>query len=498
MSFPSDSRTNRRLTKSDYKNYLICPEELWLSKHKPELMPPFDENRAFSVEQGNLVDKFVEELFADADFQKQFKLKGKEVRFQQKMTALPSVPQDTEGGYFLCISDVTVFDPIENCYDIYEVKASKEVKSEYIDDLAFQRMVFELSGHRVRKTYLVHISPSYVFQEKIDPKAFFRLPNVSDKVEKIISKTYKEAQIALKLILSPEPEAHFKLCGNKLDCVWLHYKFEVPEYSVFNIARLRPERISELLAQNIRDIADVPNDFKLSENQRRQVTIAKNRRIEIDKKALLKEQKQWQAPFYFLDYESINLVFPPHSGMKPYDQKVFQYSLHKLKSIDDPQPEHFEYIADALTESPALLVADLVKNLKNDGGTVFVWNASFEKTRNKEMGLWHPEFAESLADINARIYDLEIPFRAGMYAHPDFKGRSSIKKVLPVLVPQLNYNDLAIQNGGMAFSTWHKLVTDTKLNTEKRTQIRTDLLEYCKLDTWAMVCIWLKINEILQ
>lgn len=68
------------------------------------------------------------------------------------------------------------------------------------------------------------------------------------------------------------------------------------------------------------------------------------------------------------------------------------------------------------------------KDLKADGGTVFVWNKSFEETRNKEMARMYPEFADFLNDVNARMYDLEVPFKSGVYIHPDFKGKSSIKK----------------------------------------------------------------------
>jgi hypothetical protein len=33
------------------------------------------------------------------------------------------------------------------------------------------------------------------------------------------------------------------------------------------------------------------------------------------------------------------------------------------------------------------------------------------------------------------------------YVHPDFRGSTSIKAVMPVLVPQLSYDDLEIKEG---------------------------------------------------
>ncbi|MBK9353675.1 MAG: hypothetical protein IPN09_06845 [Bacteroidetes bacterium] len=76
------------------------------------------------------------------------------------------------------------------------------------------------------------------------------------------------------------------------------------------------------------------------------------------------------------------------------------------------------------------------------------------------------------------------------YYNPNFKARYSIKYVLPALIPSLSYQNLNIQNGGDA-SSIYPAIKDMKLEDQEKT--RTDLLEYCKLDTLAMV----KIHEHL-
>jgi hypothetical protein len=72
------------------------------------------------------------------------------------------------------------------------------------------------------------------------------------------------------------------------------------------------------------------------------------------------------------------------------------------------------------------------------------------------------------------------------------KGSSSIKKVLPVLIPELSYDDLNIGEGGTASLTYSQLPS---MDSETREQKIKDLLEYCKQDTWAMVRIWEWIGE---
>ena len=91
--------------------------------------------------------------------------------------------------------------------------------------------------------------------------------------------------------------------------------------------------------------------------------------------------------------------------------------------------------------------------------------------------------------LNARIVDLMDVFTGQMVVHPDFKGKTSIKFVLPALVPELSYKALAIQEGGTASETWNKIVTG-ELNADAVARERKNLLEYCGLDFLAMVEIW--------
>lgn len=66
-------------------------------------------------------------------------------------------------------------------------------------------------------------------------------------------------------------------------------------------------------------------------------------------------------------------------------------------------------------------------------------------------------------------------------------------KVLSVLVPGYSYKHLAIQNGSDAVAMFVKMV-DGKCTPEEAAVIRKYLLEYCKLDTLAMV----KLHEQLE
>jgi len=89
-----------------------------------------------------------------------------------------------------------------------------------------------------------------------------------------------------------------------------------------------------------------------------------------------------------------------------------------------------------------------------------------------------------------------IPFQKKWYYTPEMKGSYSIKYVLPALVPELSYQDLEIKEGGTASSIFAKMVLGEFQGDIDKTKM--DLLEYCKLDTYAMVKILEKLKEATQ
>lgn len=88
-----------------------------------------------------------------------------------------------------------------------------------------------------------------------------------------------------------------------------------------------------------------------------------------------------------------------------------------------------------------------------------------------------------------------IPFKNKWYDDPRCNGSASIKQVLPVVVPELSYKELGIQEGGSAQRLWMEAALDGK-HPDVKEKIFSDLVEYCKLDTLAMVEIHRKLREV--
>ena len=121
----------------------------------------------------------------------------------------------------------------------------------------------------------------------------------------------------------------------------------------------------------------------------------------------------------------------------------------------------------------------------------------FEKSIIKELASIYPDLSDHLMNIHDNIKDLMIPFQQKYYYTKDMDGSYSIKYVLPALFPndpELNYKNLdLIHNGSEAMNEFAILGDYSK---DKQKEIRKALLEYCGLDTYAMVKIYYKLLEV--
>ena len=212
----------------------------------------------------------------------------------------------------------------------------------------------------------------------------------------------------------------------------------------------------------------------------------------IDTAGVSKFISSLEFPLYFLDYETSGFVIPHYLGARPYQQVPFQYSLHRLDSPGE-QLQHFEYLHDN-GQSPAEPLSKKLLSEIGTKGTVLAWFDKFEKFCNRTLADMAPEYAEGLHAVNQRMKDLRVPFANFSYVDGRFKGSTSIKNVLPVVVPSLSYKKLGIQEGGSAQRLWQQVIEGEKVSEKQK--IFADLLEYCKLDTLAMVEIYKVLEEL--
>lgn len=476
------------LTKSQFKTYLDCPMHLWAEANK--LLDPV-KNSVFLQHlgrQGYKVEDLAEQMLVEkmnANYPK-----GSSLKFQQQL----------KDGNYEAVVDVVIHNAETDTYDLYEVKSSSHAKREHGYEITFQYLLAK-SQFSVGKCYLVHINNNYVRKGALNLEKLFVIEDMTEQIKKYEDEVLLLRQQAKDLLSSSTPPSN-DTCLDPKSCVCLdlcHYN--LPKFSIFDLPDTNRQSIQyqNLLAQNIRDLSFIPKDFPLTTHQRRFLeSFTKNSPI-IEKNQLKQKLSQLKYPLYFLDYETFGPAVPMHDGYKPYQNLVFQYSLHIVSKPNDRKILHKEFLHTTADEPSRAFCESLFSHI-GEKGSIISWYKGFENSRNKELAQLQPEFKDRLLSLNERTFDLMEIFSKLTYVDYKFRGSSSIKNVLPVLVPELNYENLNINKGDVAMLMWAEMVYGRKghpsLQLDKE-QIKKDLLEYCQMDTWAMVEIWQKLKKLV-
>jgi CRISPR/Cas system-associated exonuclease Cas4 (RecB family) len=495
-----------QITKTDYLEYTFCKKNLWLKKHKPELFDGVElsDFEKKIIEEGNLADEEARHLFKGGvlvDSQGDWAVLDTKKYISKKT---PVIFQATflQNNFFIR-ADILVYNNIRNGFELYEVKASNDIKRvaphNYINDLAFQKSVIELSGLSIIKTGVIHLNKDYKRQGKLDYNRLFVIADISDEVELAQDEVKKQMEDMKKYLGSEEEKGCECLYrGRSNHCTTFNYSNpDVPDYSVHDINRIGASKklFYDWIDKRIFKIEDIPNPEKLKGIKKLQYDSVILGKPIINKIAIKEELSRLRFPLQFFDYEGFTGAIPMFDGFGAYEQIPFQYSLHIMQ--EDGSLEHREFL---ITEPKTDLTKPLIERMKKDinpKGTVIAWYITYESQRNKKLVELHPNDADFLNQINDNMFDLMSIFSNGYYLDPDFKGSSSIKKVLPVLVPELTYKNLNISKGDQASERWQKMIS-SETSAEEKEAIKRDLLQYCKLDTLAMVKIYQFLKNLVS
>lgn len=468
------------LTKTDFIAYLDAPMHLWAIKHNKLEQKEINAYLEHLFEQGYDVEQYAERYIQEYLIPQ---YKGSEVLLQ---------PTYIDGN-FEARTDVLIKNPKTNLWDMYEIKSSTKVTMKHKYDATFQAMVFSQKLD-LGNIYILHLNKEYIRDGDINLKELFVVADISEQTDRLIDKVHNYRYDALEVMREETPETVLRCIKPKTcPCPDICHP-NLPEYSIYDVNRISgsEKKVRRLEEQSIFEIYDIPDDFPLSEKQKFQVQVAKRNKASIDVGRIKSDLDSLEYPLYFIDYETFNPAIPKYDGYKPYDQIPFQWSLH-LKQDPDSELEHFEFLETEDKDPMPEFISKLRQVVEEGKGTFIVWNATFEGKMNERMGEIHPEFENFTTWINENMYDLMLIFRDNLYADPKFKGSYSIKKVLPILAPELSYDGMEIGEGATAMASWKDMV-HSDLSHEEKESIRKNLLKYCELDTFAMVRIWEELN----
>lgn len=470
------------ITKTNFITYLDAPRHLWAIKNNKILDQEINAYVQHLFEQGYDVERYAEKYIQEYLID--------EYAVDQDKVLLQPTHID---GEFEARTDVLILNPDTNKWDMYEIKSSTSISKQHKYDATFQKLVFS-KKYDLGNIYILHLNKEYELRAEINLQSLFIATDITEHTEKLKDQVHLSRYEALDHLRS-YTEEQVPACIRPKTCPCLDICHpNLPEYSIYDVNNLTAseKKIRQLEEMEVLSVYDIPHDFPLTEKQKFQVQVAQSNQPSIDTDGIKADLEGLEYPLYFIDYESFNPAIPMYDGYRPYDQIPFQWSLHTMHEPNG-ELEHSEFIETEQVDPVPAFLTKLREVLGNEG-SIIVWNKSFEGTQNKRMGEIHPEFQEFCEDMNNRMYDLMDIFRDGVYAHPKFKGSYSIKKVLPVLVPDLSYDGMDIAEGATAMASWDEMV-NKDATPERKEKIRKDLLKYCELDTLAMVRIFEELQK---
>ncbi len=483
------------LSKSQYLKGLQCHKALWLLKNKPELKSKVTEAKQAIFDRGTEVGKLAQKLFpggVEIEFDPK-NFTGMIARTKELLDTNPAITiYEATFDYDGCFAMLDILVKTPEGLEIYEVKSSTGAKDIYLEDLSFQVYILQSLGYKITKASLININNEYTY-DGVELK-LEELFKIEDFTQELFTKAKHVPNVVTKMqqaLAGNEPEikigAH---CDKPYECDFKSYCWShVPEISVFSLSNARGKDW-ELYNQGYIKLEDIPLTksvlSQLSNKHIQQIESYIQNKIHINREAIKQEISKLKFPLAFLDFETYQDAIPQHAGTRPFEQIPFQYSLHILET-PEAELQHKEFLADPKQDPRKDFITTLLSDLPATGSIV-VYNRSFEAGILKKLGEYFPDLKHNIEAVVERFFDLMIPFQKRDYYHPDMQGSFSIKKVLPALVPELKYSDLEISEGASAsraFVQLREISDEVQIRT-----VRSNLLNYCRLDTLAMVEIW--------
>ena len=181
---------------------------------------------------------------------------------------------------------------------------------------------------------------------------------------------------------------------------------EVQKNWVGRLPRISKAKIKDLADQGIELIHDIPEDFGLTDLQKRVYLCVKNGEPYIEKK-IQREFKKLKYPLYFMDFETYDPAIPRYVGMRPFNPIPFQWSVHVQRNPGSAL-EHHEFLAENADDPREAFIKGLLEVLEDSGGKghIISYFASFESRRLDDLAAWFPRYAPKIKKVKTRLWDL--------------------------------------------------------------------------------------------
>jgi hypothetical protein len=489
----SENQYTRRLSKSRFVAGCQCLGYLWWKVHEhdaPELIP--DKALQYRFDQGHLVGARARERFPGGVLI-DLPHNAVEARVAETAAALAAgAPAIFEASFLAdhVFVMVDVLERVNGGFNMIEVKASKSLKDEHIPDATVQTHVLKLCGIEVARSEIMHLNPEYRHPEG----ELFQRTDVTAEVAGRLPQIAEEIEEQLRVIHGPRPEGGFgPHCHKPRECPFLGRCWPDDPNHISALYRVGPKKTWEYMQNGINTIPELPAGTKLSDVQKRQIRAQETGELIVEP-GLAEALAPFSGRLGFLDFETVGSAIPVWPGLAPWGSVPAQFSYHE----ESPEGKitHEEHLAEGPDDPRPALARKLVDACA--GADKIAMYTTYEVGCVRKLREAVPELAEQLQEIENKLIDLRPVVLDHVY-HPDFGGSFSIKDILTPLVPDLTYDDLAVNDGTVASAEIARLLLEEDtIPDDEREQLRRELRKYCEQDTRAMVELVWRLRELAE
>ena len=391
---------------------------------------------------------------------------------------------------FISRSDILIRNE-DSSLDIVDISSNTNPKHENYIDLAFQKFVIESTGFKVRNITILYINSNISHTFPIQPDFFFKISNATDKIS-YLEKEISDKTNYLVSTSKTKPLLNEKSCKSPKECKISPHCWNLTEDMNIFTLRESNETSKRLFNNKIYYLRDIPDDTELNKVQKIQVECDRKGTVYIEAKEISDFLQKLKYPYYFLDFEAINPAIPLYPSTRAFQHIPFLFSLHIQN--ENGSIENFHFIEEE-GEDPRFGILKSLSNLITTQGSIICYNDTIEKKCIKESASVFPDFLNWWNGIKDNFVDLSLPFKNFSYYNPLQSGSTSLKSVITPLTG-INYSNLNIHDGSIANREYLHLKLDQNISEKKRITVKDDLIEYCKMDTFAMVEIIKKLKDL--
>jgi len=472
------------LSKSKIISGLQCPKRLYLEINQPELADDSGSQMAFAI--GNAFGALAQTLYPGGLLIEHDPELNRALEATQLAMEDDSIPAIFEATFVhdSVLIRADVLQKTDSGVVLMEVKASASVKGYHVTDAAVQAWVLENNNHSVAQINIGHVNRDFVYQGDGDYQGILVEADITERARERIPHVGESVDSLREMLAGDTPDVEVgSQCSSPFLCPFQDHCWpEQPDYPVNKLPG-KGKIVQQLLDEGIDDMRDIPEGRLTNPTQEkvRRITVSGREGFHPDAVDAVNELG---FPRYYLDFETSGMVIPKWKGLRPYQMIPFQWSCHI--EYKDGGLEHKEFL-DTSGEPPMRVLAEsLIESLGSEGPILMY--TSFERRVIEGLRQRFPDLKDSLGALVNRLVDLH-PIVKKHYYHPDMLGSWSIKAVLPAMVPELSYKNLEGIADGMAAAHAYEELLHENTSEKRKRAIEDELLEYCKLDTLAMVKI---------